>query len=89
MVRVQCISRRLRIVRQRSLHAVWVEATLRPLELLGLNLGLNECPQEIVVVFVEQGLTKLGVFDHKLLGKVVKLVLAIEEEQVLEGLRRE
>lgn len=76
---MQRISCRLRIAGQRSLHLAWVAPTLGPLKLLGLDLGLDQCSQEVVVVLVQQGLAELGVFNHQLLGKVVELILAVEE----------
>ena len=46
---------------------------------LRFNLSLHESPQEVIFVFVEQGLAKLGVLEHEFVGQIVELVLAVEK----------
>ena len=54
-----------------------------------IGLCGHKCLQERVVILVKESLAELGVLDHELLREIVELVLAVEEEQILEGFRWE
>jgi len=50
------------------------------------NLHRHKRLQERKVIFVKKLIAILRVFKHKLVSQVVELILAVEDEQVLEGL---
>lgn len=53
------------------------------------NLHRHKRLQERKVIFVKKLIAILRVFKHELVSQVVELILAVEDEQVLEGLWRE
>ena len=57
--------------------------------MLSFHLCHYQSSQEFVVISVKKGLAELWILNHEFLGQIVEVVLAVEEEQVLEGFRRE
>ena len=56
---------------------------------LAFNLSLHECPEKVIIIFIQERFAKFWILYHQFLSKVVKLIFAVKEEKILEGFWRE